>query len=173
MRVAAGQIPHRDFYANYGPAQFYVLAGLFKIFGESLLVERLFDLFIKAALVTWVYALTSAYCRRTVALWTAIVAILWFFGLPNLSGTANVPASLLNLMSSTLILPVFLSRVSPRRMFIAGVLVGISTLFRYDTGVAIIGIHACVVIMAIYSKAHPADCRPLYPLFGPTCLELR
>jgi len=92
MRVAAGQIPHRDFYANYGPAQFYVLAGLFKIFGESLVVERLFDLFIKAALVTWVYALTSSYCRRTVAVCTSLVTVLWLFGLPNLSGTANVPA---------------------------------------------------------------------------------
>jgi hypothetical protein len=152
MRVAAGQIPHRDFYANYGPGQFYVLAGLFKIFGESLLVERLFDLFIKAALVTWIYALTSSYCRRTVAVCTSIVTVLWFFGLPNLSGTANVPASLLNLVSSTLILPVFLSRVSARRMFVAGVLVGIATLFRYDTGLALVGIHACVVIIAIYLK---------------------
>ena len=44
MRVAAGQIPHRDFYANYGPAQFYLVAGLFKLFGETILVERLFDL---------------------------------------------------------------------------------------------------------------------------------
>jgi hypothetical protein len=26
MRVAAGEVPHRDFYANYGPGQFYVLA---------------------------------------------------------------------------------------------------------------------------------------------------
>src|SRR5258708_1768620 len=26
MRVANGEIPHRDFYANYGPAQFYVVA---------------------------------------------------------------------------------------------------------------------------------------------------
>jgi hypothetical protein len=38
MRVAAGQIPHRDFYANYGPAEFYILAGLFKVFGQSLLI---------------------------------------------------------------------------------------------------------------------------------------
>ena len=43
MRVAAGQIPHRDFYANYGPAQFYVLSWLFKVFGgsaESWLVQQ-------------------------------------------------------------------------------------------------------------------------------------
>src|ERR1700735_195041 len=55
MRVAAGQIPHRDFYANYGPAQFYLLAGLFDLFGETLLIERLFDLLVKALLVTSVY----------------------------------------------------------------------------------------------------------------------
>ena len=48
MRVAAGQIPHRDFYFIYGPAEVYILAGLFKVFGPSLLVERLFDLLIKA-----------------------------------------------------------------------------------------------------------------------------
>jgi hypothetical protein len=152
MRVAAGQIPHRDFYANYGPGQFYILAGLFKIFGESLLVERLFDLFIKAALVAWVYALTLSYCRRSVAICTSIVTVLWFFGLPNLSGTANVPVLLLNLISSTLILPVFLSGVSTRRMFTAGVLVGAATLFRYDTGLAVAGVHACVVVIAIYLK---------------------
>ena len=52
MRVAAGQIPHRDFYANYGPAQFYLLAGLFKLFGETILVERLYDIVLKALVVT-------------------------------------------------------------------------------------------------------------------------
>ena len=29
VRVLHGDVPYRDFYANYGPAQFYVLAGLF------------------------------------------------------------------------------------------------------------------------------------------------
>ena len=73
MRVAGGQIPHRDFYANYGPAQFYLLAGLFKLFGESILVERLFDLLIKALLVTTVYGIALGYCRKLVA---AVVAIV-------------------------------------------------------------------------------------------------
>src|ERR1700693_4419667 len=80
MRVAAGQIPHRDFYANYGPAQFYILAGLFKLFGNSLLVERLFDLLIKALLVTSVYAIVASVCRRWIAACTALVIILWLIG---------------------------------------------------------------------------------------------
>jgi hypothetical protein len=172
MRVAAGQIPHRDFYANYGPAQFYTLAGLFKIFGASLLVERLFDLLIKATLVTWVYALTFSYCRRTVAIVTSLVTVLWLFGLPNLSGTANVPSSLLNLVSSTLILPVFLSRVSPRRMFTAGIAVGTATLFRYDTGLALVGIHACIVIIAIYCEGNSSRVRSIASTLWPYLLGI-
>ena len=30
MRVAQGALPHRDFYANYGPGQFFALAAIFK-----------------------------------------------------------------------------------------------------------------------------------------------
>ena len=98
MRVAAGQIPHRDFYTNYGPAQFYLLAGLFKLFGESLLVERLFDLFLKALVVTSVYAIASCYSRRSIAVCTSIITVLWLFGL-NGSGSTIIPVSLLNLIN--------------------------------------------------------------------------
>src|SRR5271165_5001874 len=66
MRVGAKQIPHRDFYVLYGPAQFYILASLFKVFGKSILVERLFDLFGKALVVTTIYAIASAFCRRSI-----------------------------------------------------------------------------------------------------------
>ena len=152
MRVTAGQIPHRDFYANYGPAQFYILAGLFKVFGESILVERLFDLLIKALIVTSVYAIASSYCRRSVAVCVSIVTVLWLIGLSAWAGTAIIPVSLLNLISSGLILPLFLRRVSIRRMFAAGAVAGMATLFRYDTGVALLGIHACVITIAVYLR---------------------
>ncbi len=152
MRVAAGQIPHRDFYANYGPAQFYILAGLFKLFGNSLLVERLFDLLIKALLVTSVYAIVASLCRRWIAACTALITILWLIGLHDLYGTPVVPVSLLNLISSFLILPVFIRRVSTRRLLAAGVLVGVATMFRYDIGVALLGIHMCAMALAIWLK---------------------
>ena len=56
MRVAAGAVPHRDFYANYGPGQFYAVAGLFDLFGQSALVERMYDAVVKAGIVCCVYA---------------------------------------------------------------------------------------------------------------------
>jgi Dolichyl-phosphate-mannose-protein mannosyltransferase len=148
MRVLAGQIPHRDFYFIYGPAEVYILAGLFKIFGPSLLAERLFDLLIKALVVTTVYAIALSYCRRSIALFVSVVTGLWLFGL-NEYGLAVTPVSLLNLIGSILILPAFAGRVSKRRMLAAGAVSGMAFLFRYDTGVALIGIHACVLAIAV------------------------
>ena len=52
IRVMNGDVLYRDFYANYGPAQFYVLAGLFKVFGPSILIGRIWDTFVRAAIVT-------------------------------------------------------------------------------------------------------------------------
>jgi len=147
MRVAAGQVPHRDFYFIYGPAEVYILAGLFKVFGPSLLVERLFDLLIKALTVTAVYAIALSYSRRAIAIFVSIVTAMWLFGLIGW-GSATTPVSLLNLIGSALILPVFAGRLSTRRMLAAGAVSGAASLFRYETGIALLGIHACVIFIA-------------------------
>jgi hypothetical protein len=57
IRVAAEAIGHRDFYTPYGPGQFYILAGLFNAFGRTVLVERLYDAAVKAAIVSLVYVI--------------------------------------------------------------------------------------------------------------------
>jgi hypothetical protein len=149
MRVAAGQIPHRDFYANYGPGQFYTIAALFKLFGESILVERLYDLFIRALLVTFTYAIISSYCRRSISIWISVATILWLLGFNHVAGTPLMPVLLLNLVASILILPVFSRPISTKRMLAAGAVAGMAALFRYDTGIALLGIHACVIAIAV------------------------
>src|ERR1700722_13958540 len=153
MRVAAGQIPHRDFYFIYGPAEIYILAGLFKVFGPSLLVERLFDLLIKALLVTSMYGIVASYCRRSIAVFVSVVTVLWLFGLSEF-GLATTPVSLFNVAGSALLLPVFTGRVSTRRMLAAGAVSGAASLFRYDTGIALLGIHVCVVAIAVYLRSN-------------------
>jgi hypothetical protein len=150
MRVTAGQIPHRDFYANYGPAQFYILAGLFKLFGTSILVERLCDLFVKAFLVALIYVVISSHLSRSVVAGTCVVTVLWLLGLlDSLFGLAVTPVSLLNLAGSILVLSVFRRPASKRSMFAAGAIAGAATLFRYDTGMALVGINACVIAIAV------------------------
>jgi hypothetical protein len=149
MRVGAGQIPHRDFYANYGPAGFYILAGLFKVFGQSLLVERLYDLFVKALLVASTYTFICFYCRRSIAIWTSIATFLWLYGLGSVPVTVMIPVSLLNLIASALILPIFLHPISIKRTLAAGAIAGLGELFRYDIGFALLGIQACVIAIAV------------------------
>jgi hypothetical protein len=169
MRVAAGQLPHRDFYANYGPAQFYLIAGLFKLFGESVLIERIFDFFLKALVVTSAFAIASAYCRRSIAVGVAVITVSWLFFLSG-SGSTIIPVSLLNLIASALVLPVFAGRVSARRMFAAGAVAGAATLFRYDTGVALLGINAFIVSLAIYLKGGPNRLRTVMSALWPYLL---
>ena len=123
MRVER-QIPHRDFYALYGPAQFYLLCWLFKLFGRSIFVERLFDFLSKALVITAVYAITSAYCRKSVAVYTSAIALLWLFALNQWSGSPMILVSLLNIIGSALIVPVFAGKISVGRMFVAGTVAG-------------------------------------------------
>ena len=149
MRVATGQIPHQDFYTNYGPGQFYTVAALFKFFGQSVIVERLYDLFLRALIVSLIYIIASSWCRQSIAIWTTIVSFLWLFGIDQIVGTAVIPVSLLNLVAVILILPVFSRPLPAKRMLAAGVVAGIASLFRYDTGIALFGIEACVVAIAI------------------------
>jgi len=148
LRVAAGQVPHRDFYANYGPAQFYILAGLFKLFGHTLLIERVFDLLTKSVLLTVIFAIVAAFCRWSVAIGVYCAALLWVFSVGTIFASPLQPVSVLDLVSLIIILPIFTGRISSRRLILAGVLAGVSSLFRYDTGIAILGINAVVFAVA-------------------------
>src|SRR3954467_10141498 len=102
MRVANGEIPHRDFYANYGPAQFYVVALLFKLFGPSAMAERLWDFAIKAAIATLGFAAVRARCGLGTAFLVYVACVVWLaaFGSP---GFPLFPATLFSLAAALLV----------------------------------------------------------------------
>jgi len=41
VRILHGDVPYRDFWTMYAPAQFYIVAVLYKLFGLKLLVVRI------------------------------------------------------------------------------------------------------------------------------------
>lgn len=45
-RIIQGQLPYRDFFLQFTPGYFYILAGALKIFGEQILVGRILTLII-------------------------------------------------------------------------------------------------------------------------------
>src|SRR3954468_24470458 len=87
MRIANGDVPHRDFFTLYGPAQFYVLASLFKLFSPSVLVERLWDTLVRALIATIVFLIVEKCGARREAYFAYGASLIWlgffaFYGFP-------------------------------------------------------------------------------------------
>ena len=147
-RVADGAIPHRDFYTPYGPAQFYVLAGLFKVFGQSVLVERAWDSIVRAGIVTVAFLVVRRAASRRDAWIAAAVILLWVRAVENYAYPV-FPSLLFSLIAVLCVSPIFASRGSRSLMFAAGVSVGITVLFRYDAGAY--AFVAVTLVLAAYS----------------------
>ena len=132
-QVAIGHVPHRDFYANYGPAQFYFLAALFKVFGPSILVERLWGAAIKAAIALCTYLLGNRLMPKSWSLICCLACVVWLGFVENTAWPAW-PALLAALIGLKLLFDVFERAAATPQILAAGVCVGVATLFRYDIG---------------------------------------
>jgi hypothetical protein len=124
-RVAHGQWPYRDFWSNYAPGQTVLLAGLWKLFGPSLLVWRI----VRVATDAIVSYLAYRLVRRGAPEWLSLLA--WFavaaaMAWPTGPGP-NPPALALGLGA------LLAARERPR---LAGALAGVAFLFRPEIGVA-------------------------------------
>jgi hypothetical protein len=131
-RIAAGEVPYRDFWLVYAPAQFYVLAGLFKLFGESVLVERLWDVLARLAIVALLYALALRLASRPLAVGVLLLAALWLAA-ADYFGYAVFPALACSLAAVWCLVQAA-ERGARRWLVAAGAAIGASTLFRHDIG---------------------------------------
>ena len=69
-------MPYRDFWTIYPPGQFYVLAGLFSVLGTTVLVERLWDVLTRGAVVLAVYLVTATLTTQRTAIWPCLVVTI-------------------------------------------------------------------------------------------------
>src|SRR3984893_18951014 len=133
MRVADGEIPHRDFFTLYGPAQFYVLASLFKLFSPSVLGERLWDTLVRALVAAYVFLIVEKCGGRREAYFASAASLIWlgffaFYGYP------AFPALLFALISAFFLLHVFQGGRRALMLLASGASVGLIALFRYEIG---------------------------------------
>ncbi len=142
MVVLAGGMPHRDFWSNYAPGQYYALAAVFRLFGASLWAERLFATLVMALLLTLVYHLARRLeaHKWSYAAWA--VGLAWV-GLPVAAG--NLGTSLLCALGSYLCWLNFLGTRQRAWSLAAGLLAGLTALFRHDLGVYTLLSHSLVV----------------------------
>src|SRR5437867_1452414 len=133
QEVMHGSIPYRDFWALYPPGQFYTLAGVFSLFGASLLVERLWSCLIQAVLVCVLFLLAEALAGP----WLALLlsgTYLFIFGNSGFYGYAVFPSLLWALTSCGCF---FCFLQSPRRMewlAASGICTALVVFYRHDLG---------------------------------------
>lgn len=158
-RVLHGDILHRDFYVLYGPAQFYVIAGLFKLFGTSVLIERAWTVIVSACSVVLIFFVVDRVARRRFAVLAAVVALLWFSIVPSY-GSATIPCLAAMLTGLIFLAPALGRACAMPRLLGAGVCAGVVMLFRYDVGVAVFGAECALLVVSTWFE-RPAEANRL------------
>lgn len=131
QRVLSGDIPYRDFWGYYPPGQFWLIAGLFKLFGSELIVEHTFSVIMHCAVSIVIYLIARKLVSLKAALLAWFLALLWI----NTYNFANpMPVALWLSLTSSLFLLKFLFEKGKYLLLIAGLLSGFSLLFRDDIG---------------------------------------
>jgi hypothetical protein len=124
-RIARGQLPYRDFWTNYPPGQWLLIAGLDKVFGASLLAWRVVRVVLDAAVALLAYRLARREAPERFALLAGLAAAgAMAFPL----GAGPNPAALALALGAVLV-----ARRAPAG---AGVLAGLAILFRIEIGLA-------------------------------------
>jgi len=132
VRILVGDVPYGDFWTMYPPGQFYLLAGLFMLFGVSLLAERILSVILMLALAIVVFLIIRSLTSQKYALLGVLILLSWMitgslFSSPILTGIFTATSGIYFLMKYL--------RGGPRRdLIVAGFLSGATVVFRHDIG---------------------------------------
>ncbi|AFM24213.1 glycosyltransferase family 39 protein [Desulfomonile tiedjei] len=140
LRIMQGDTPYKDFWTTYPPGQFYVLRAVFHVFGSYVLAARLYDTVVRLCLVVLIYAITKRLATRWLSFLATSVSVVLLSSVGHY-GYAVFPAMALCLCA-LLVSMVSLEKKRPSSFVLAGVLLGIASLFRWDIafyGLASIG----------------------------------
>lgn len=133
--VLHGQMPYRDFWTMYGPAQFYLLAGFFKVFGVSILSGRVFDALVRAGIACACFSLVHLLTTRRWAFIAFAAVIFWLTGIYYPAYNFPVyPAMLASLISCLFFARYLRQSHDLWSLFLAGLFVSLTTIFRHDSG---------------------------------------
>lgn len=141
-RILRGQLPYRDFNSGYPPAQFYTIAGVFSVFGETLLAERVWDTLWRLAILGLAIGLARAAApgQRAHPLLMIcgglVTGVCGWHLYPMISG-------MLPCLAAVWCAVLYLNQRGVRWLFFSGIAAGAVVLYRHDLAVCV-----CVAVMA-------------------------
>ena len=146
-RILDGQVPYRDFHHTYGPGRFYLVAFLFRLFGENLLVVRA----LWVALRVLIVGLAFVAGRRFLSRPAAVAAALFFLAAPGPWHKSFFPLFLL----ANFLFLARLGRGTGRDAAAAGFVAGGTFLFRQDLGIFACLVYALLLLLRRWSDESP------------------
>ncbi|MGH8983474.1 MAG: hypothetical protein ACRDY6_06305 [Acidimicrobiia bacterium] len=138
-RLLAGDFPNRDFLHLYGPGSLWVLAGVYKVFGTMLEVQRLVALLQQVGIVLGVYGI-ARYWGRTVAVIGALISLVIIvppIGLTALAWVGAVALGLLGLLAGLEARRATDPKRGRRLAVVSGFVLALALLYRLDLVVAV------------------------------------
>jgi len=134
-RVLRGGLPYRDFWTMYGPAQFYIIAAFFKLFGVNALAGRVYDALIRAGIACACFVLVAMLAPRRWALVAFGAVLVWLTCIHVPAYNFPAYAALLGSLISAIFFARFLRNNDDTRMlFLSGLAVSVTATIRHDSG---------------------------------------
>lgn len=131
-RIASGDSPYQDFWTGYMPGQYYAIGFLYKLFGTSVLVERWWDIFVRAIFLVEIFIFTQGKFPIGYRIFVWLIAVLLLAG----SGSFGNPLfpGLSGSLLSILMLEKYFRSKQITWIFYSGLFIGITFWFRWDFG---------------------------------------
>jgi 4-amino-4-deoxy-L-arabinose transferase-like glycosyltransferase len=152
-RILRGEVPYRDFFSFYTPGSFYLVALIFRIFGDSLAIARLSVAAAGALCSVVTYLLARRVCSRGMSLFAAV--------LTTVAGAAFRFLVLHNVYSTVICcLAVYSAvRVLEKRQagwsFATGSFTALTFLFEQSKGAGLFaGLLLGLVVLSKFHKSH-------------------
>ncbi len=134
-RVLHGQIPYRDFWTMYAPGHFYLLAGIFYLFGTNLASEAVAGALLSALSVVACYSLIRLMvgCSR-LGLGGALVFGLAMYNAGYFKKLSTYPPAALLIFLALYALVLYLQNRKFSNLVWSGAVTGLLVLFKHDVG---------------------------------------
>jgi hypothetical protein len=156
-----GGLLYRDFWSGYGPGQSYLLAGVFKVFGESVMVARVTMIVLEWLMCGTIYLVARKLVSPSLALLSWFMSVVVCFGYVQ-GFPPPIPITLASILLSSLCLLNYAASRRSRWLLCAGALAGIATLFRHDFGIC--GMLAGTAVLALLAlKVDNAEAKETLP----------